>query len=562
MNDTTTPTPRNLSGYIDRVTNDGIVEGWGWDENQPGLRLNLTILVDNEPVGTTTAMLYRGDLAHAGIDDGHHGFKFPLPYEALGKKRELRISVRETNTGVTLGKPFLLFRNDVVTIDDRVAELEGTLKLLQSRLAELLSQSTQQNNAASAALFQTIGSFFMQLAAEAETGVSGQGPLGTLLNTIGASYDIITLPRSETPVATICVEADAPFAEVYKCLQALLSNGICEKADVVLLDPGAQEDIALLPTIIRGLRYLRVQGELLAERNTVAAESRTELVAFLSAHALPERGWLDEICAPFTASINIAAVGSKVARSDGTVEHAGLILRDTERFTDIGVGRIDGDPTCNHVCKVAALGSYAVAFRRAAFIAAGGFDVALIEPAAATLDLCLRFGQHQESVIYQPFARVLWRESAKMRSHWVTEDLASRPGFYDLLKQRWTKHLSDQATARRDTPRQIGRALVLSGGPDCVATAKRLVEQGYDVTYGHIFDSHENEGYRIVAREGIRALSVPFYTSLEGYLRQEGETIDLIHASKAESNKLSGLDGLFPNAKIVHGIEAAATSGD
>lgn len=536
-------------GHIDRVTEDGIVEGWCRDANRPGQRLNLTVLVDNEPAGTTTAMLFRRDLADAGIGDGRHAFRFAMPYSALGKKRKLTVVLRETETGAIISKPRLLVRPDVVTLDDRVAELEGAIKLLQSRLTELLDQSTRQNSANSAALFQTVGSFFMQLAADSETSTAQPGPLGAMLGTLAATYGTLVLPRPEAPVATLCLEADAPLAELHDCLRTLANNGICANADVVVLDPGTYEDVALLPALLRNARYIRAREELLAERNAIAAESGTELIVFLSAHARPERGWLEELHGVFAAG-NVAAVGGKIARSDGILEHTGLVLRDAGHFVDFGAGELDGDPSCGYVRSVDALGAYAAAFRRASFIAAGGFDVSLLEVPAAMLDLCLRLAGREESVIYQPFARALWRDGATERSGWVVEDLSARPGFYDLLKQRWMDRLAAISMARRETQGRTGRALLLPSGNDDLATAKTLALQGYEVTYGQIFGSPGDEGFEIMARAGIRALSAPFFASLEAYLRQEGETLDLIHAPAAQDSRLDRFKALVPNAKI------------
>ena len=121
-----------MHGNFDGVSKDGFVSGWCWYPASPDTHIELTILVDDEPVGTTQAAKFRADLKQAGIGDGTHGFVFALPWPALSGKALPRISVRETPTRTMLGEPVVMRAGRLVAAEERIQDLERQIRRLRA----------------------------------------------------------------------------------------------------------------------------------------------------------------------------------------------------------------------------------------------------------------------------------------------------------------------------------------------------------------------------------------------------------------------------------------------
>ena len=72
------PQPASLHGRID-ATSFTVLEGWAWDEAQPGLPVQLRVRDNGVVIGTVLADMFRPDLAGAGIGNGRHAFRFIIP---------------------------------------------------------------------------------------------------------------------------------------------------------------------------------------------------------------------------------------------------------------------------------------------------------------------------------------------------------------------------------------------------------------------------------------------------------------------------------------------------
>jgi len=68
-----------LHGYIDAVSEEGLVEGWARDADHEDLPVLLEILRGEELLGTALACQYRADVAQAGHGHGRYGFQFRVP---------------------------------------------------------------------------------------------------------------------------------------------------------------------------------------------------------------------------------------------------------------------------------------------------------------------------------------------------------------------------------------------------------------------------------------------------------------------------------------------------
>jgi GT2 family glycosyltransferase len=106
----------------------GCATGWAYDPRDPSRRLRVDIQIDGKYHDTVTATLYREDLAAAGIGDGFHAFRYPLPPWSLdgnphriqarlsGTRHELEPSHGEVNIRGA-AKPFDVLTDPKLWID-------------------------------------------------------------------------------------------------------------------------------------------------------------------------------------------------------------------------------------------------------------------------------------------------------------------------------------------------------------------------------------------------------------------------------------------------------------
>lgn len=560
-----------LQGNLDRVSRDGWVSGWCWYPNRPGEHVSLTVTVDDEPVGSMLADNFRTDLQQAGIGDGTHGFSFALPYSALADKGTLRVAVQESGTQRLLGDPITVRLGRMAAAEDRIQDLERQLRLLRGQIDELArGAAAQHEDRAARELFGTVASFFLDLAQHGATGLAGR-PLGgvglaSALEEVAARHAPITLALPERPAATICIAATAELDLVHRAIAALHEIGADHRADIVLLDDGgSQAQAALLPAVVRNLRYVRLHdgSGLMAGRNEVARAARAEAIVFLAPEARPAAGWLDELLATLEREPGAALVGGRLLREDGLLHRAGL-LADAR-----GLLRDPGDLAPAELCEhgflrpVDAVGGGGFAVRRAALLAAGGFSGLYRRFGHAVADLCARLRGAGQAVLLQPAATAIW---------------PSLPPGHDLPDAEPPDlSLPDEETLRlRERLRQegwnrhglgggfVGHALVIDDAlprPDHDAGSIATFEQmqvlrrlGWRVTlcpaHAPALDPRE---VAALGRLGIEVAAPPQHASVTQYLQDHGAELDLVHVYRY-SNAAMLLDRireLAPRAKLV-----------
>jgi len=83
----------SFSGALDEL--DGaVLTGWAWDPYHPSAVQQVEIEIDGQVEAVVSASELRGDLCGAGIGDGRHGFRFPLPQRLMdGRPHQVRARV-------------------------------------------------------------------------------------------------------------------------------------------------------------------------------------------------------------------------------------------------------------------------------------------------------------------------------------------------------------------------------------------------------------------------------------------------------------------------------------
>ncbi len=455
-----------IVGYVENVTDDGRVIGWAWAPAAPLERLVITVMIDDQPVLTSVASFDRADLRDAGIGDGKYGFDCTLPWELIANQRQIRVSVRATPMLNPFGKCFLLRRDQGGKLEERLIAAEAELKRVKAEFTAAQQALQHAGLAASSQLFATVGAFFTELA---QTAGKGEMPVlaskrGASLADLAARFPRLALaPPPANPEARIMVPAVGSIDTVVGCLEAIRRSGADLRAEIMLFDDGSVQEAALLPALVRHLRYLRLlPGEDAGRlRNDALLGSSAPVVVLVAPVARVEGGWFDLLLQAI--SPGVAAVGAGLLREDGMFHSTGLLLGGgAGRMIDVGAGHSPGHPSARVRREVDALGFGCVAISRASLSAQAGFDSSIHDWCAALLNFCLAVRQNGARVLIEPAARAHWLELPD-QPMWVRRNFGVASPPMPQLRSRWKKTIQAADAAKQGLDR-FARAHVLVVG--------------------------------------------------------------------------------------------------
>jgi GT2 family glycosyltransferase len=222
-------------------------------------------------------------------------------------------------------------------------------------------------------------------------------------------------------------------------------RGPCAAELLYVLDSPEQREEAV--ALLRGLAALHdlpvallVQGGnrgYAAACNAGAAGAHAGLLVFLNSDVVAEApGWLGALRRGLSRDRRVAAVGPKLLYPGGAIQHAGLFFAPTA----------EGEWGCNHYFKgwpadhgpacrarrVPAVTGAALAVRRDAFRAVGGFCTDYVLGDFEDSDLCLALRAAGHEIGYVPSAVLV---------HHERQSIAAHPGHADTLAAAHNRRL-------------------------------------------------------------------------------------------------------------------------
>ena len=199
------------------------------------------------------------------------------------------------------------------------------------------------------------------------------------------------------------------------CLNAVLPQVRAHgAAEVIVVDNASTDDcdLALAPfnDAIRRHRMSFNTGFATAV-NAGIQLSQGEIIVLLNQDAIVQDNWLNALLTRLEASPKAAIVGSKCLRGDGTVDHAGGMIRLPLFYTvHVGMGEPDS-PLYNQPCQHDYVTGAALAVRRVSLERVGLLDQGFYPAYYEETDLCLRAREAGYEVWYEPAAVVLHQSS-------------------------------------------------------------------------------------------------------------------------------------------------------
>ena len=380
------------------------------------------------------ACQYREDLQQAGVGDGCHFFRYILPDAVLGRSRVQVLALADALTGELVEDAYYTLRTERgFTFDERLSELEARNLLLEDRLTELI----RKRDGGQGELFAVVGAFFERLSRDLAQGISPTPTqhLSEAMQVLARTHAPLAFPSIEAPAVSILIEAAYPLDQLHACLTAVRQATFGIGLRVTALDTGLFDETALLPSLARGVRYIRTTADLVTEWVEAERGGSSPILLFLTGQAVMGPSFLAEVVDWFEAHPDAGAVGGCVAGLDGMLRYGHLRVGEnpTSNFPEgTSSEREEKAPLSN------ALSHHAAAFRRAAVEAVGGLDRVFGDDiGAATIDLCFRLREFGWSVACHPRATVALPGGSR-----VTERVWERSQAADLLRQRWSLDLN------------------------------------------------------------------------------------------------------------------------
>jgi GT2 family glycosyltransferase len=227
----------------------------------------------------------------------------------------------------------------------------------------------------------------------------------------------------DNPVVSIIIPT-AQVQRIKDCLTALQINTNYSNYEIIVVDNSQTSDVASLVSTFdsqkQGIKLLDCRGQPFnfSKINNLAVQSsQGPLVLFLNDDVQPiTPEWLIAMV-EHAQRAEIGAVGAQLLYSDGTFQHAGVVLGISE-----GAGHalkyLPAQPQVhtyfdfgNVIRNCSAVTCACLMTRRAVFLEVGGFDEDHFPVAFQDVDLCLKIGQKGYRIIYTPYARLYHYES-------------------------------------------------------------------------------------------------------------------------------------------------------
>jgi GT2 family glycosyltransferase len=170
--------------------------------------------------------------------------------------------------------------------------------------------------------------------------------------------------------------------------------------------------------------------------------ARAPRVLLLNSDAMVQPGWLPPLLEVLDGEDDVAAVGSRLDNTDGTLQEAGSIIWGDGASDNYGDGDDPRRPEYRFCRDVDYLSAACLLVRRSAFCDAGGFDPIYHPMYYEDTDLAMRWRSRGLRVVYQPRSVAVhkrWASSGD-RSGMIDQLMRNRPVFLD----RWRSLLGDR----------------------------------------------------------------------------------------------------------------------
>lgn len=285
---------------------------------------------------------------------------------------------------------------------------------------------------------------------------SGQKVIADHLARMGVSAEVLpqygsyfrVKYRLDKPPPVAVVTRCAPAQRLEHLIRALAKNTAYPDLSLYLLvDTEHRQGLAPLISLAQAqniklalLDYAPGAGTAQQINHAVTTAGQA-VICLLDPECVPsDPDWLTELVSHAVRQ-EIGAVGTRLVKPDGTVCDGATILGlGRERVAGAAYeGESKGERgvagRAALIQNYSAVTGKCMAFRRAVFLEAGGFDSAYLPDYYADVDFCLRLGKQGYRILWTPFAELVW--------HGAAQESSSKAEEARLMRSRWQAQLDN-----------------------------------------------------------------------------------------------------------------------
>jgi hypothetical protein len=232
---------------------DGVLQGWCWNAQEPTERPVVEILIDERIVSTNVASRFREDLRTRKIGDGYYGFMATLSKTFAEAGVRFVVTARERRSGRCFWRHV---RGDHALPGYFPARVDALRERL-SRIAELPFFRGLGNTSRTAALAVELGKLGARLN-DAGNGTRLPSPVMRARRQILRRIAPVTIEAFPDPRVALILVADSICNDALSAVAALAPQLRALSVSLTLLDRGARPETALAPSLFGNLHYIFV----------------------------------------------------------------------------------------------------------------------------------------------------------------------------------------------------------------------------------------------------------------------------------------------------------------
>jgi O-antigen biosynthesis protein len=362
-------------------------------------------------------------------------------------------------------------------------------------------------------------------------------------------------PNRDSVAVSIIIPVFNHFRETFYCLESIFRHSNDIGFEVVVVDDASSDRTWALLKRIKGLILVRNPRNLgfIGSCNRGADVARGDYLVFLNNDTTVTPGWLKALMATFKDFPNAGMAGAKLVYPDGRLQEAGgAIWQDASGWN---YGKFDDPdhPRYNFAREADYCSGACLIIARALFESLGRFDAHYAPAYYEDTDLAFKVRHAGHRVIYQPHARIIHHEGLTsgrdlktgVKAHQVTNLTKFQSRWGDRLRAHPAPPQSPVRLVRAHGARDDNQGQVLiidhrlptpdrdSGSVRLTEIIRAIQRRGHHVTFipdNLVASSPYAEDLQ---RVGVEVIHVPYFCSVEEYLKQHGNDFDLVIIARA-----------------------------
>ncbi|HIH2651401.1 TPA: glycosyltransferase family 2 protein [Burkholderia cenocepacia] len=267
------------------------------------------------------------------------------------------------------------------------------------------------------------------------------------VSTTAHGYRIQYVVPQSPPLVTLIIPTRNGFSLLSRCVDSIIEKTRYRPFEIIIVDNGSDEPDTLeyMTRVFRdhGVCILRDDRPFnySALNNRAVEAARGEFVALVNNDIeVIDGGWLDELMG-HALRPEIGVVGPKLLYTNGTVQHAGVImgLSGCADHLSRGLGRDEPGYMERAVLtqSLSAVTGACLVVRRSLYRQLGGLNEDDLKVAFNDVDFCLRVRQAGYAVVWTPHAVLYHHESATRGSDDTAEKMARAAREIEYMRKHW-----------------------------------------------------------------------------------------------------------------------------